>query len=158
MKRTGKTTALAAAVGGLLLALLLSTAASAAKPPVGRTYFVVSMGIATDASEAYEDDVGCVEFTRTEICSGDDCGTWSWIDSGEKGSKQDSMLFEFSLTDDETGELVEIAGRADIDNRGRKSAIGGAAVGFEPATGRTFNLALAGRAVGAAKCRRLAEQ
>lgn len=154
MKRTETITS----VGALLLALLVPSAAGAAKPPVGRTYFVVSIGVATDASEAYDEAARCLTFTRTEVCDATSCGTWRRVASPDKGKKQGSIEFQFVLVDDETGEPLEIAGRADVDSRGRKSALGGAATGRESATGRVINIALGGRAVGTAACQRLAEE
>ncbi len=154
MLHTGSTLKIAAV---LLIALFVSSAATAAKPPAGRTYFVVSIGVASDASEAYEEGFGCLEFTRTEVCSGDDCGSWSRLDT-DKDKGQGSFVFEFELTDDGTGELIEVTGQAEIDGRGRKSAIGGTAIGLAPESGRKINMALSGRAVRAARCPQLVEE
>ena len=63
--------------------------------------------------------------------------------------------FEFELTDDETGLPIKINGVGRIDSRGAKSAIAGAAHGVELTTGETINFALAGRAVGAARCEQM---
>ena len=155
MAYTAKTVATGAIAGALLLTLLAPTTAAAAKPPIGRTYFVVSMGVATDA---YEEAARCLTFTRTEICDDTGCGSWRRLASPDKGRKQGSIEFELVLIDDETGEPLAITGRADLDRRGRKSSIGGAATGREPATGRPINIALGGRAVGAATCSRLVDE
>jgi hypothetical protein len=160
MKHTIRTTALVLSILGV--AFLAATAATAAKVPEGRTYFVVSIGVATDEFEAYELDAGCLTFTATEICDNDevaeDCGTWRPTSRGKQTRKQKSFEFEFSLIDDETGLPVEIEGQGRIDTRGRKSSIGGVAQGLEPISGVKINFAMAGRAVGAARCARLVEE
>ena len=143
------------------IALLAATAATAAKAPGGKTYFIVSLGVATDDFEAYDLDVGCITFTDTEICQAsggsEDCGSWRRSSSGKQTKKEMSFVFEFSLIDDETGLPVEIEGQARIDTRGRKSSIGGVAQALEPISGTKINFAMAGRAVGAARCARLVE-
>ena len=137
-------------------ALLSAPTAEAAKPPVGRTYFIVSIGVASDATDAYELDVGCLQFKREVLCDTDgDCGTWWRIDEDNPAARQWAAGFEFDLTDDETGLPIHIEGRGRIDGRGPKSALAGVAHGVETTSGVTINFAFAGRAVGATKCRRL---
>jgi hypothetical protein len=148
-------------VGTSLLALVaavLMTAqtAGAAKAPSGKTYFVVSLGVATDESEAYEVSAGCVRFDRSEICEMDgDCGSWWRIEEGRKANKQWAVGFEFDLIDEETGLPVKIEGTGRVDSRGPRSSIAGAAHGMEPASGVRINFALAGRAVGQMRCEQL---
>lgn len=137
------------------------TVAHAAKAPAGKTFFVVSLGMATDASEAYQVDVGCLSFTRTQICDdagAGDCGEWWGTDEGVRTRKQRSLAFEFTLIDDETGMLVEMDGTGRIDTRGPRSSIAGVARAMEPNSGVDINVAFAGRAVGSEKCRRLVDE
>lgn len=153
-----KNKALVASFAVMALALVaVAQPAGAAKAPAGKTYFVVSVGVASDPSEAYEVDVGCVRFSRTEICDTDgDCGSW-WRMREEVPLRQQWQVgFEFELIDDETSLPIRINGIGRIDSRGAKSAIAGAAHGVELTSGETINFALAGRAVGAARCERMA--
>ena len=152
------------AVGmALVLALSSASPATAVKPPTGRTYFVVSVGVATDRSEAYEVSAGCISFTATQICRADpagglECGTWQRTATGPQARKQGSFDFQFSLIDDETGLPIEVDGRGRFDARGKRSSIGGAARGSEATSGRVINMALAGRAVRPARCLLLVEE
>ena len=151
--------ALASAAFLVIAGLLAVAPAKAAGAPVGRTYFVVSLGVAFDSSEAYEIDAGSLHFTRNELCETDgDCGVWWRIEDPNHLARQSAAGFQFDLTDDETGLPVRIEGRGRIDARGPKSSIAAVAQGIEPASGVTINFALAGRAVGARKCERLAAQ
>ena len=141
---------------GLLFA---ATPGEAAAPPLGRTYFVLSLGVATDGGEAYEIDAGCLTFTRTAVCETDgDCGSWWRIDEETRLPRQSVAGFEFDLTDDETGLPVRIEGRGRIDARGPKSSLAAVGYGIETASGTTINFAIAGRSVGAQKCRRLVRE
>ncbi len=142
----------------VLAVAVLTTAqeAGAAKAPVGKTYFVVSLGVATDEGEAYEISAGCVRFDRSEICETDgDCGRWWRIKEERKANKQWAVGFEFNLIDDETGLPVKIEGTGRIDSRGPRSSIAGAAHGMEPSSDVMINFALAGRAVGELRCEQL---
>lgn len=142
----------------LAVAFLLGAvapAANAAKAPIGKTYFVVTIGVASDESEAYELGAGCIRFTRASICDPDDCGTWWWIKEEKKAKKQWMVGYEFDLIDDETGLPVTINGIGRIDSRGPKSSLAGAAHGVEQISGEIINFAIAGRAVGAARCEQL---
>jgi len=146
----------------IVLASFLGAAApaQAAKAPAGKTYFIVSLGMATEATEAYELDVGCLTFTRTQICedAGEgDCGDWWGTDEGVQTRKQRSLAFEFSLIDDETGLPVEIDGTGRIDTRGPRSSVAGVARAQEPTSGVDINVAFAGRAVGNQRCQRLVD-
>jgi hypothetical protein len=145
-----------AIVSALALALLAATPADAAKPPIGKTYFVVSLGLATDSEESYEVDFGCVRFTRSEICDqGDECGSWWLIEGAEHAPRQSHFAFEFDVFDDETGLPVSMTGTGRIDSRGPKSSLAAVAMATEPTTGVKINFALAGRAVGAPRCARM---
>lgn len=143
-------------VGALIaagLVLLAATAASAARPPAGRTYFVVSIGVATDRSEAYEVDVGCVQFSDDEFCEADGaCGAWFRTTAGLQTLKQSSIGFEYTLIDDETGATVQVDGQGRVDDRGAKSSMGAVARGLEPGSGSKINFAFAARAVSPARC------
>ena len=130
--------------------------APAAKAPIGKSYFVVTLGVATDDAEGYALDAGCVRFTRTRICDSDnDCGTWWWMEGAAQARKQWQIGFEFQLIDDETGLPVEIHGVGRVDARGPRSSIAAAAHGIEPTSGERINFALAGRAVGSIRCQQL---
>ena len=81
--------------------------------------------------------------------------TWWWIPDAKQLKKQWQVGFEFELIDDETGLPIKISGVGRIDARGPKSSIGGAAHGVESISGTMINFALAGRAVGEARCEQL---
>jgi len=145
-------------IGVLMAVSMLATAvpSSAATPPVGRTYFVVSLGLATDRAEAYEMGAGCLSFTRDEMCDTDGaCGEWWLIEEGEVSRGQWLAGFDLSVIDDESGLPVEIVGAGRIDIRGPRSSFAAAAHGIEPTSGAKINFAVAGREVGANRCRRL---
>jgi hypothetical protein len=158
MRFTTKLAPLAVVATILGLGFLAASPATAAKPPAGRTYFVVSLGVATDRSEAYEIDAGCIRFTATEICQADECGTWRRTSVGQQTPNQASIEFQFTLIDDETGLPIEIVGQGRVDTRGRKSSVGAVGRGLEPLSGTRINFAFAARAVGAARCARLVEE
>ena len=149
----------AALTAGLAVTFALWLAAepaAAAKAPVGKTYFLISLGMATDEFEAYQLDVGCVRFTRDEMCdSGADCGPWWRIDEADRAKQQWRVGFEFEMIDDETGLPIRINGTGRVDSRGKRSSIAGAGHAVEMTTGRIINFAMAGRAVGRARCERL---
>jgi hypothetical protein len=128
----------------------------AAKAPVGKTYFIVSLGNSGEPDEAYELDAGCLRFTRDELCEMDgDCGRWWRIAEGKKLKKQAAVGFVFELIDDASGLPVRIDGMGRLDSRGPRSSIAGAAHAVEPTSGVMVNMAIAGRAVGEARCERL---
>lgn len=147
----------------LVVALVLAVASpvAAAKAPTGRTYFIVSIGVATDEGGAYDLSAGCLRFTQTELCSGEldqqDCGTW-WIVGGGQARREMAIGYKFDLTDDETGAPITIEGQGRIDTRGPKSAFGGVAHGFDLESGVQINFAIAGRAVAPARCEQLVER
>ncbi len=143
----------------ILIVGVLATAApaSAGRAPAGRTYFVVTIGLSPDSAEAYELDVGCVRFTPTAMCDTDgECGTW-WRVEGEKLKRRSGIGFDFDLIDDESGLPIKVEGFGRIDSRGPRSSLAGAAIGREETTGVSINFAIAGRAVGAARCRQLVD-
>lgn len=140
------------------LALAAASTAVAARAPAGKTYFVVSVGVATDESEAYEIAAGCVSFTADEICAANgDCGSWWRTEEGVQTRKQTSFGFEFTLVDDETGLPVEVDGKGRVDTAGSRSSIGGVARAVEPSSGTEINFTIGGRAVGSARCLSLVE-
>lgn len=139
--------------------LLVAAPARGAKAPAGKTYFVISVGLSTEAPEAYEPDAGCLRFTRTEMCeSGGNCGSWWPTEDPERSPKQSPLGFRFELTDDETGLLLVVEGAGRIDWRGPKSSIAGVGHAEDPVSGAKINFAIAGRAVGPARCAELAQQ
>ncbi len=142
----------------LAFAVLTGTQpAAAAKAPVGKTYYVISVGVATDQFEAYQLDAGCLRFTRTELCdSAGECGAWWRIQEEKRAKKQWQVGFEFDIVDDETGLPVKMNGVGRIDARGSRSSIAGAAHGVELTSGEVINFSIAGRAVSAARCEQLA--
>lgn len=141
----------------VVLAVLWASAApaSGAKAPVGKTYFIVSIGVASEQSEAYEIGVGCLTFTRTELCGEEDCGRWWNAEEDGRARRQMAIGFEFNLTDDETGALIDMDGTGRIDARGPKSSIAGVARGVERDTGVKINFSLAGRQTTPANCAQL---
>ncbi len=160
MKGT-KTIVFPAMAVGLLLSLMLLAAAPAAAgpPPAGKTYFVASIGLATDNSEAYEISAGCLRFTEDAVCDmSSDCGEWEVTSWGEPGPQQGGGTFFFTIVDDETGALIEIEGEARIEARGRRSTIAGAAYAIEPTTGTRINFGFVGRQVPRAQCLDLVEE
>lgn len=141
----------------ILVAAILASAepVSSARAPIGRTYFIVSLGLGADRTEAYEPDAGCLRFTRTEICEVEgDCGKW-WPIEEERLARRSAVGFEFDLIDDETGLPIKIEGLGRIDSRGPRSSIAGVAHARDEASGLVINFAIAGRAVGLARCRQL---
>jgi hypothetical protein len=140
------------------VALLAATPAGAAKAPIGKTYFVVSIGLSTEAPEAYVPDVGCIRFTRDQLCESDGtCGDWRPTEDVERAPKQSPFAYEFEFIDDETGELITVEGVGRIDMRGPKSSIAAVGMAIEPTSGIKLNFAIAGRAVGPARCQQLVE-
>ena len=138
--------------------LLVTTAVGADPPPTDRTYFVASLGLATDRDEAYEIGVGCLRFTATGLCDMDgDCGEWQLDTWGEPGPRQGSGSFSMDLVDEETGLVIQIDGTARIDARGPKSTIAGAARAMEPTSGLEINFGFVGRHVPQGRCARLVE-
>lgn len=158
MRYDKKLAAAAGAAAALALVLASASPASAAKPPVGRTYFVISIGTERAEGAEYEMGAGCVSFTATEFCQEDECGSWSRTTTDVQTPKQTSFTFEVTVTDDETGLPVDVDGEGRIDLRGRKDALAGAASGLDSASGEKINFAFAGRSVGPARCTQLVEE
>lgn len=141
------------------IALLVSSPAGAAKAPIGKTYFIVSIGLSTEAPEAYVPDAGCLRFTRDQMCESDGtCGDWWPTEDAERAPKQSPFAYEFEFIDDETGDLITVEGIGRIDMRGPKSAIAGVGLATEPESGVKLNFAIAGRAVGPGRCEQLVEE
>ncbi len=143
----------AGAVAVMILILAAALPASAARPPAGRTYFVISMGTEIGEGEEFTRSAGCVRFTATEFCQEDQCGTWTRTMTEVQTPKETSFAFSWILIDEETGLAVEIDGEGRIDSRGRKDAL--AAVARGVIAGEQRNFAFAGRSVPAARCPRL---
>ena len=142
---------LAAPVVAATVFWLLVAAVVEAKPPppAQRTYFTIFLGL----GGGFDTSASCMKFRRTRVCDleGDVCGSW---ELGETDDKQSEFSFHSELIDE--GEEIVLDGTGRVDNRSRKSSIGGAArvsIG-----GQTGNFALGGREAGKAKCRRLVDQ
>ena len=129
-----------------LLLLSISATAEAAKPPVGKTYYTVMMGVATP----YDISTSCFEFGANDICStdGDSCG--SWLRTNAVG-KQTGFTFDMSLLDN--GDLIRLQGEGHVDTLGKKSSIGG--TGRISGAGPRFNYSFAGRETPRARCEQM---
>lgn len=130
---------------GVAVALFMPFTATsfAAKPPVGKTYYTVMVGLAS----AYDISTSCFEFGASSVCStdGDTCGSWLRMDTI---GKQTGFTFDMSLIEDES--LVRIRGEGRLDTLGRKSSIGG--TGRISGAGPRFNYSFAGREMPKARC------
>ena len=129
------------AAGALLL--LTTVAADAARPPVGKTYYTVLVGVA----EPYEVSASCFEFGPNDICStdGDSCGSWLRTDTQ---GRQTGFDFDMSMLHD--GDLIRFRGEGRVDTLGRKSSIGG--TGRISGAGPAYNYSFAGREMPKARC------
>lgn len=127
----------------VLIAVLSVVAAEAATRPAGRVYYTALMGLGEIGQVSYD----CFRFGASDVCSldGSICGSWSFTDG--KG-KETGFSFELSFLED--GDLITIDGQARVDNRGRRSSLGGAAriVGAGP----EFNYSFAGREMSESRC------
>ena len=132
------------AAAALLLAS--STSVDAARPPVGKTYYTILVGVGSP----YESTSSCFEFGANDVCStdGDSCGSWLRTDAT---GKQTGFTFDMSLLDD--GRLVRLRGEGRVDTLGRKSSIGG--TGRISGAGPTYNYSCAGRAMPKARCQQM---
>jgi hypothetical protein len=126
--------------------LLTSAASEATRPPVGRTYYTVLVGVA----EPYDISTACFEFGPNGVCStdGDTCG--SWLRAGGHG-KQTGFTFDMSLL--ENGELIKLQGEGRLDTLGRKSSIGG--TGRISGAGPRYNYSFAGREMPKNRCQHM---
>ena len=129
----------------LVLAALIAGAASAARPPAGRTYFTILLGL----EEPYSSGADCLAFTARGVCSLDGtCGTWLSVE-------EDGKLGAFSLEMEwqEEGVPVRLDGRVRVDDRGPKDTIAGA---MRMRLGdQASNFGLTGRSTNPRKCRRM---
>jgi hypothetical protein len=137
------TTVLAAAAA---LLLTMNGAAEAAKPPVGKTYYTILVGLASP----YDVSTSCFEFGASDVCStdGDSCGSWLRTDAH---GKQTGFTFDMSLLDN--GDLIRLQGEGRIDTLGKKSAVGG--TGRISGAGPRFNYSFAGREMSRARCEQM---
>jgi len=135
----------------LLLALgcWVVAPAEAARPPEGKTYFTLAMGL----NEAYDIRAECFEFQPSRLCSLDGriCGTWS---RDERRLKEAGFTFELSALDVD-GLPVILEGRGRIDTRGPLSSIAGAGIFASEDAGR--NISFAGREADPIDCLELLE-
>jgi hypothetical protein len=124
----------------------LSSSAEAARPPVGKTYYTVLMGVASP----YDISTACFEFGANEVCStdGDSCG--SWLRTHALG-KQTAFTFDMSLLDN--GDLIRLQGQGRVDTLGRKSSIGG--TGRIAGAGPRYNYSFAGREMPRSRCEQM---
>jgi hypothetical protein len=128
-------------------ALLLTTvAAGAARPPIGKTYYTVLVGLA----EPYDISTACFDFGPNGVCStdGDSCG--SWLRAGGPG-KQSGFTFDMSLLDN--GNLIRLQGEGRIDTLGKRSSIGG--TGRISGAGPRYNYSFAGREMPKIRCQQM---
>jgi hypothetical protein len=136
------------AVLGLWLALSPAADAKKPPPPAKRTYFFILLGV----EGSYESSAACMTFKKKRLCSldGEVCG--SWEHSEGKGKE---LGFRYQITFTEEATPIVINGSARVDDRLKKSSLGGAAtITIE---GRVGNVALVGREVRAGRCGTLAE-
>ena len=128
------------------LLLLAAAASDAARPPIGKTYFTVLVGVAAP----YDISTACFEFGTNDICStdGDSCGSWLRTDAQ---GKRTGFTFDMSLLDD--ANLVRLQGEGRVDTFGRKSSIGG--TGRISGAGPIYNYSFAGREMPKARCQQM---
>ncbi len=126
-------------------ALLLAQPASAGKPPAGRTYFTVLLGL----EAPYSWDADCLRFTAREVCTSDGtCGSWDrTLDDGQQAA------FNLEIEWQEDSVRVRLDGEARVDDRGPRDTIAGAARMRLGA--RASNFGFTGRSATAQNCRRL---
>ncbi len=129
----------------------LAEPAEAARPPIGRTYYTVAMGLDT----GYDIQTQCFEFHEERLCTLDGriCGSWA----PTAGIRRE-MGLSFDLTTVSDGDLMQMEGMARLDTRGKRSSLAGTGKfssvdGEEPGV----NFAVAAREVGKAECLDLLE-
>ncbi len=143
----------------LLVLLALATAlgalvepAEAARPPVGRVYYTVAMGLET----GYDTKTQCFEFHRDKLCTLDGliCGSWAPTEGIHR-----EMGLSFDLTTLAGGDLMALEGLGRLDTRGPKSALAGTGR-FSPVDGEDSeaNFSFAAREVTRAECLDLLEE
>jgi hypothetical protein len=133
----------------LWLALPPASAAKKPPPPAKRTYFFILLG----AEGNYESSAACMTFKKKRLCSldGEVCGFWE--PSEDEGKE---LGFRYRITLTEEGIPIVIDGSARVDDRHKKSSLGGAAT--ISVGGRVGNLALVGREVRPGRCGTLEEE
>ena len=126
-------------------AALTAVAADAVRPPAGRTYFTVLLGV----EEPYGWDADCLSFTATGVCTvGGTCGTWQ---RSEEDGKVDA--FSLAMAWQEDGVEVRLDAQVRGDDRGPRDTIAGAArmlIGKQAS-----NFGFTGRWTNPRNCRRL---
>ncbi len=132
---------------GLWLAMAPAADAKKAPPPAKRTYFVIFLGVGGD----YESSAACLAFKKRRLCYLDQetCGSWEHRDDA---GKQLGLWFQMAVS--EEGIPIVLDGNARVDDRLRRSSMGGAAT--ITVEGQVGNFALVGREVTAGRCRTLA--
>ncbi len=124
---------------------LLAEPAVAARPPVGRTYYTVAMGL----EGPYGMRAECFEFYEEKLCSIDGvvCGVWQpTADFGPQ------MPFSFDLTTLDDGELMQLEGVGRLETQGQKSSVAGTGRFVPVDGGRGANFSFAAREVGRQEC------
>jgi len=124
----------------------LAGPAEAARPPVGRTYYAVAMGL--DAGYGLQSQ--CFEFHKERLCTLDGliCGSWKPTDGFGR-----EMGVSFDLTTVTDGELMQLGGIGRLDSRGKGSSIAGTGYFESVATGDgAANFSFVAREVGKARC------
>ena len=133
------------AIAAAAAAVLVASAAGAARPPAGRTYFTVLLGL----EEPYSWDADCLKFTANDVCTSDGtCGAWQSLEEeGPFGA------FSLEIAFQESGVPVRLDGQARVDDRGPRDSIAGA---MRMLLGnRASNFGFTGRSIEPRKCRRL---
>jgi murein DD-endopeptidase MepM/ murein hydrolase activator NlpD len=127
----------------LLIALVgVSAPSGAERPPAGRTYFAIFLGLDADFGAGAD----CLRFSPTTVCaSGGDCGTWTRT---ERAPGVGGIAFEFDF--DEGGQRIRIDGQARLDGRGEKSTL--AAAARMRAGGKPVNFGFLGRPASRRAC------
>lgn len=136
----------------LVVALgVISQPAAADRPPVGRTYYALAVGLET----GYDIQDQCFEFHDEKLCSLDGLICGSWQATTEPGRE---MELSFDLTTVADGDLMQLQGAGRLDSTGRKSSIAGTG-SFGPVEGRdqAANFSFAAREVGRSECLDLLE-
>lgn len=129
----------------------LAEPAEAARPPIGRTYYTIAMGLET----GYDVRAECFEFHAEKLCTLDGLICGSWLPTAGLSPE---MGLSFDLTTVADGELMQLDGLGRLDTRGNKSSIAGTGR-FSPVDGgrSRVNFSFAGREVGKTECLELLE-
>jgi hypothetical protein len=130
----------------LAIAVLAVIPTDAAPPPAKKTYFVIAMGL--DADEPYSWQADCWRFTGSEMCTpAGVCGEWTVTETEGRRPAGISLDVDSEMH----GMPFEVGGQIRIEDRGRKSSLGGAAR-IRAAVIGAFNFGVAARQVSRRSC------